>query len=176
MKINGKKLDGPNYDVIVFPRVDGDIVIKVQCVLDYTPFTDKFELPVAPKVQMRGSKDWKPNTEDPTYNAAIEKYSTYKTNWMMLKSLEINDDLEWETVDMADPETWGNYVQELEEAGFADMHIAKIINSVAGINGLNDDMMEAAKERFLAEESALRLRNSLQDAADNTAPGDVASD
>jgi len=176
MKINGKKLDGPNYDILAFPRVGGDIIIKIQCVLDYTPFTDMIELPIAPKIQLRGQKDWKPNVEDPKYNEAIGKYSELKTHWMVLKSLEINDDLEWETVDMADTETWGNYVKELEESGFADMHIAKIINSVASINGLNDDMMEAAKERFLAGELAEQLQNSLKDAAVNTQSGDAAKD
>ena len=176
MKINGKKLDGPNYDIIIFPRIDGDIVLKVACVLDYTPFTDMMSVPEAPKIQLRGQTAWTPNTADPKYNEAISKYSEYKTHWMVLKSLEINEDLEWETVDLTDPDTWGNYTTELEESGFADQHIAKIINKVAAINGLNDDMMEAAKERFLAEQLANEQQSFLKDAVDNTQSGDVAKD
>jgi hypothetical protein len=175
MKIKGKKLDGPNYDVIVFPRLDGDIVLKVACVLDYTPFTDMIELPVAPKIQLRGQA-WKPNIDDPTYNEAINKYSELKTHWMVLKSLEINEDLEWETVDMSDTETWGNYSKELEDSGFADLHIAKIINAVASINGLNDDMMEAAKERFLAAQLVEERQNYQKDVAVSTQSGESVSD
>jgi len=176
MKINGKKLDGPNYDVIVFPRIGGDIVFKVQCVLDYTPFEKMMPTPKPPTIQRRGQKEWTPNFEDPEYNKEILKYSEYKTHWMMLKSLEINEDLKWETVDMADPETWGNYITELEEAKFADTHIVKILNAVTAINGLNEDMLDAAKERFLVAQSALELRSSQQDVVDNISSGAAASD
>lgn len=176
MKIKGKKLDGPGGDVIVFPRIDGDVVLKVGCVLDYEPFTKMIPVPKPPQIMLRGQTQFSPNIEDPEYNKELDKYSALKTHWMVLKSLEINDDLEWETVDMADPETWSNYVQELEASEFCDNHIAKIINTVAAVNGLNEDMMEAAKKRFLAIQLVQDQQSSLQDAAANTSPGDVAKD
>ncbi len=176
MKINGKQLDSPGGDILVFPRIDEDIVIKIGCVLDYEPFNVMIPLPKPPKVQLRGQTAWTPNVEDPKYNEELDKYSALKTHWMVLKSLEINEDLEWETVDMADPETWKNYIKELETGGFCDNHVAKIINTVAAVNGLNEDMMEAAKKRFLAMQLAQEQQSSLQDAADSTSSGDAVSD
>ncbi len=176
MKINGKQLDSPGGDIIVFPRIDEDIILKVGCVLDYEPFNTMIPLPKAPQILLRGQTQYSPNVEDPEYNKALDKYSALKTHWMVLKSLEANEDLEWETVDMTDPETWGNYIQELETGGFCDNHVAKIINTVAAVNGLNEDMMEAAKKRFLAMQLAQEQQSSLQAAAVNTSPGDVAKD
>jgi len=150
MRINGKVVDGPSYDVVVFPRIDGDVVFKCQCVLDYEPFLKLVPAPEPPKIMRRGETQYSVNLEDSTYTAALEKYSELRTHWMILKSLEATDDLGWDTVDMAEPDTWKNYPEELLKAGFTDSQIARIINTCAAVNGLNEKMMDEAKQRFLA--------------------------
>jgi len=160
MKINGKKIDGPSLDYVVFPRPEGDIVFTISCVLDYEPFTKLCPLPEPPKIQHRGSTEWIPNFEDDKYIESIRHFSEKRTHWMVLISLSATPNLEWETVDMMDSSTWGNYVDELTQGGFTDAQVAKIINSVSAINGLNERMMEDAKKRFLAGKLADELQNS----------------
>ena len=160
MKINGKKLDGPSVDYIVFPRMDGDIVFTISCVLDYDQFNELCPIPEPPKIQYRGSTDSVPNFKDPKFIESIEEFSQKRTHWMVLKSLEASSDLEWDTVNMMDSSTWGNYIDELTEGGFTDAQVAKIINSVSSLNGLNERMMEDAKKRFLAGKLVNNLQNS----------------
>jgi hypothetical protein len=168
MKYAGKTIDGPSFDVIVFPRLDGDIVFKCQCVLDYEPFRKICPLPEPPKIMRKGETVYSQNVEDPEYLEKLHHYSELKTHWMVLKSLEATESLEWDTVDFANPETWSNYTDELLKGGFTDSQIAKIINTVAAVNGLNDKMMEEAKKRFLAGQQVQNKQNSLQDEQPST--------
>ena len=149
MKIHGKKISGPNIEVVVFPRNDGDIVFKAQAVLDYTEFDKLNPMPEAPTIMRRGgvlSKD----TTDAKYIAAIDAWSESRTHFMVLKSLEATPGLEWETVKMPVPDTWNLYQQELNDSGFSPAEMARIVNCVVDACGLNQKKIDEATERFLA--------------------------
>lgn len=150
MKIQGKKLDGPAIEILVIPRGDIDIVFQAQCVTDYTEFEAIYKVPKPPFLLVRGDEEQVPDFKNKKYIEKMSDYAKAQTNYMILKSLEVTEDLEWETVEMTDPETWGNYNQELLDAGFSSIHIGRIVNLVSIANGLDERMIIEAKKRFLA--------------------------
>lgn len=115
-----------------------------------------------------------PDFEDPKYVVSMNTYGENKTNWMVLKSLEATPEITWETVDKANPQTWGNYNKELEEAGFSEFERQRIIGLVMEANALSDRRIEEARETFLsaASQEKAKTSTSLPDAASNTSPGE----
>lgn len=176
MKLNGKKIEGPNIEVVVIPRSSGNLVFKAQAVLDY----DIFEA-VCPTPQPR--EIIKPGGErtlafnEKSYQDAINVWASKKTHWMVLKALEATDDLEWETVNMDDPDTWANYQEELKGASLSPMEISRIVNAVTCACGLDQRKIDEATAAFLAglaeeQDSAVSLGSEQSD----TPSGEVVSD
>ena len=151
MKIHGQKIQGPNIEIIAFPRPNTkDIIFKAQAVTNYDDFEKLCPRPTPPTKVYPGKKPIE-DVADPQYNEELNDYGQKRTNYMILKSLSVTDGLEWETVDWSDPESWGNYKQELQDSGFSDIEMVRLINGVMAANGLDDDKIEQARERFLAE-------------------------
>ena len=149
MKYAGKEISGPSTEVVVIPRSDGDLVFRAKAVLDYGDFEKLCPTPEAPPVIHKGgAKGF--DTEDKVYLEAMDVWSSAKTNWMILKSLQATDELEWETVDMSDPATWGNYETELASSGFSPAEVFRIVGIVITACGLNQQKIDEATERFLA--------------------------
>lgn len=151
MKIKGIKFDGPREEVVVIPRSSGDIVFKARAVMDYSDF-DKINPRPEPPIKILPGGVKSQNVEDPVYLKKVSEWAEQKTNWMILQALEATPDLEWETVDKADPKTWGNFRTELEKAGFSQYEIAKIIGCVIDACGLNQSKIDEATDRFLASQ------------------------
>jgi hypothetical protein len=175
MKIHGKKLSGPNVEVVVLPRSDGDLVFRAQAVLDYSDFEKLNPAPQPPVKLLRGGVTSQ-NVEDPSYKKAIDKWVNRRTAYMILKSLEATEGLEWETVDIGDPTSWENYSTEMKEAGLSDPEMAAIVETVTTANGLNQDKIEEATQRFLAGQAQERVAASSQSSEQkNTSSGEPAS-
>jgi len=153
MKYKGHQLKGCATEVIVLPRQSGDIVITVQAILDYDDFDKLAPRPEPPKKLLPGGIT-QMNVEDPEYRTALMKHVTYRTHWMILKSLQATPDLEFENVKMDDPDTWENYLEEFKTAGFAPVEVNKIIEAIMTVNGLNDKKIEEATKSFLAGQAA----------------------
>ena len=150
MKIKGKKIEGPNVEIIAIPRAMGDdIILFAQAVLDMSPFEQICPVPVPPMKKIAGGEQV-PNLQDKEYLKSIENLSTKRLAWMVLTSLQATEGLEWETVDLSDPNTWELFRKELKDSGFSDIEVNRIIAGVISVNALNDDKIEAARERFLA--------------------------
>lgn len=150
MKIKGKKIEGPNIEIIPIPRAMGDdIIFLAKAVLDMSPFETICPVPVPPMKVIRGGEQV-PNLQDKGYLKSIENLSTKRLAWMVLTSLQATEGLEWETVDLSDPSTWELFRKEMKESGFSDVEINRVITGVINVNALNDDKIEAARERFLA--------------------------
>lgn len=149
MKMNGKKLQGLNIEVLVIPRQSGDIVFKAQCVRDDESLSKLNPAP-SPPVRLLPGGVKQENVEDPKFKERLNAWAERKFYWMVVNSLKVTEGLEWETVEFDNPETWGNYRTELEEAGFADGEIARIELLVSNACGLNQTKIDEATERFLA--------------------------
>ena len=153
MKIKGKKIEGPNREIIAIPRGDGDdIVFIAQAILDMEPFEKMCPAPLPPKRKINGVDV--PNLKDSAYVAANEVYATKRLAWMILTSLEATSELEWEKVDLGDSSTWLNFREEMHESGFSDIEINRVVAGVVSVNALSEIKIEAARERFLLSQQA----------------------
>ncbi len=150
MKIAGKQLDSePNVEYVIIPRSDGDIPFTCSAVLDFEEFDTACPAPQPPMVVTPGGNQT-PDLKDTDYLKAMENHGKQRIDWMILKSLSSPDGLEWDTVDMQDPETWANYEKELQAAGFAFMEIVHLRNKCLEVNMFDETKMEQARKRFLA--------------------------
>lgn len=154
MRYKGKTYSGPNVEVLVLPRKDEDFVIKARAVLDVSEF-DKLVPPLKPPMIQRPGKRPEPDFTDKDYRLANAGRDLKFADYFTLKSLEATEDLEWDTVDMGNPDTWGNWKKELEQAGFAPREIIRIIELVNSVNALDDKKFEEAKARFLATQGVM---------------------
>jgi hypothetical protein len=149
MKLNGKKLEGPNEVTIVIPRGSGeDIILKARAVLDLDDFEEMCPLPTPPSRRIAGGQDV-PNLKDQGYLAALQRRAVMRLNYIVLASLEATEGLEWETVDISDSNTWDNFNTELKDAGFNPIEVQRIVAEIIDVNALNEAKIEEARQRFL---------------------------
>lgn len=157
MKIKGRKIEGRNIEIIAIPRSNGeDIIFQAGAVLDSKEFDMICPMPKPPQKMIRGGTliyDF----DHPTYKKEIEQYGRRRSTWMILQSLKYTPDLEWETVDLGNPDTWQNYEQELRDSGFSETEMTRIINGVMIANCVNEEKVEEARKRFLAGQAAAAI-------------------
>lgn len=150
MKRNGKPIDAPKpIEVPILRAGEEPLIFKCATVLDYTEFFKVNPSPEAPTVRRPGQQ---PVTDvnDPDYQAAVSAWAESKTLWMFLKSMAATEWLEWETVDMSDPSTWGNYEKEMAAAGMTEIDCARVHHGIMEANGLNQLKIDEAFNSLLA--------------------------
>lgn len=148
MKYKGKTVTPPAPKKIAFPRADGPIVFTCGPVLDYTEFDNICPMPKPPVIQRIGKEPIN-DTKDKRFIAAVDTYALRKTQWMVLQSLNATEDLEWETVDMLDPETWNNYNDELA-AVFTEREIEDLLSAVFEVNAPTPEARQQAIDSFMS--------------------------
>lgn len=150
MKYKGKKLEGRNTDILVLIKGGERVVFRAEALQNYTEFDKLCPEPEPPhKLLPGGVKE--PNFNDPSYKKRLDEYGMKKTAFTILKSLSVTEDLEWEKVDLKNPDTWGKWQEELSEAQFTETEIGRILQLVLRVNSLDDDMLAQAKNDFLQE-------------------------
>jgi hypothetical protein len=174
MKIGGVEVRGPNEEVLVLPRLGGDIVIKAKAVSDMTEFE---KLVPEPKPPGKLTKDgWVPTLNDETYRQKVANYNEQRFAYLVLQSLEPSE-IEWETVVPDNPKTWKNWENELRKAGFSDIEVNRITVCVMQANALDERKLKEAREVFLrgmAEEQS--ESSGLPTEPENTPSGEPASE
>lgn len=171
MRLEGKRIEGPNVETIVIPRTDGrqDIVFKAQAVLDYKEFDQLCPRPTPPTKTLRGGER-QADLEDPTYKELISQYGLKRMAWMCIKSLEATPTIEWETVDLGNPNTWLKFEDELTESGFSDPEIFRIRSGVFAANCLNESVVELARQSFFTGRPRVHDPSSYLPAETNGTP------
>ena len=151
MKLNGEVLHVIGEDVVVIPRSTGDIIFKAQAVLDEEPFDKLFPRPDPPvRVKPDGSESF--DIENKTYVKALNKWAEAKTDWLVLEAYRLGSpEITWDTVKMSEPDTWGNYKDELKSSGFSEVEIARVIGCAISASGLDQGKIDRATESFLAQ-------------------------
>jgi hypothetical protein len=150
MKYKGKKLSGPNVETVVIPRGNGeDLVFTCQAVLDYTRFRALVPDPKPGKKMLPGGKIVD-DTEDRGFLAQQEQWAKLHFAYTVIESLKSTNDMEWETVKLDDPSTWLNWDKEFSDAGFTLAEQNMIAAGIAAANGLSQDKIDEARNRFLA--------------------------
>lgn len=168
MKLKGKKLE-PEIQTIVIPRQGDNLVFRAQSVLDYESFEKICPHPQPPVRMLPGGIE-SVNTEDPQYDKDLDEWATMKWDWMMLKSLEATEGLEWDTVDMSNPATYSNYKSEMSDAGITPNEIASLQALVTDACGLNQRKIEQATKAFLAGQGQEQSEKSSPTIEQNSMP------
>lgn len=157
MRIQGQEIKGPNEELIVIPRGDGQIVLKARAVLDYKDFDRLCPEPKAPWILKPGGIK-EQNFKDVKYLAAIRQRITKQTYFMFIKSLEATPGLTWDTIDLKAPDTWLNFEKELEDSGFSSIERSIIQRSIMIANNLDEQKIEEARQRFI-QSQAIQVSN-----------------
>lgn len=152
MRLNGKKIEGLNVEEIFIPRGEEAILFRAQAVVDYTICDALNPRPTPKKGRNRAGE--LVEITDKTYATALDEYATRRVAYMVVKSLEATEGLEWETVNLEDMNTWGNWRTEFESSGFTEPEIGRIFGGVLAACGLDESKVEKARNRFLAGRQA----------------------
>ncbi len=151
MKLNGRILKDPNEVVIATPRENSDdIILKARAVLDMEEFDTMCPEPSPPVRRLASGKTIE-NPKDPGFLQQVQNHATLRLSWIVLKSLEATDDLEWDDVDVSDPTTWNFFREEMKNAGFSVIEINRVVGECLNVNALNEEKIEAARQRFLLQ-------------------------
>jgi hypothetical protein len=133
-------------EVLVLPRVDGDLVIKAQPFDRGDEFDKMCPEPVAPSVRTKDGK--KQDLEDKAYLDAVEKRDSLRWAFICVCSL-IPSDIEWDTVDLEKPSTWEGWIKELLEAGLSEIEVSRVQNTVMAANSLDEEKLKEARDSFV---------------------------
>lgn len=151
MRIGGVDLKGPNIELIVFPRPDGDIVFKAQTVKDFKEFDALVQPPIPPGIRTKDG--FKKDLNASSYRDEVKRYDDLKFAYMILKSLEPSE-IEWEKTDLDKPSTWLGWAEELHEAGLSEVETNRITVLVMQANSLDEAKLQAAREAFVRGQRA----------------------
>lgn len=149
MKLKGMKKAPLNVEVVVLPRSEGtELVFKFRAVLNIDEYEKQYPKPNAPYLRRPGQQNATPDFDNPKYREQLTEWSKQQTLWLFLQSIKETEDLEWETVELNNPETWKNIEKELEDFGINSYEHAHLINAMLKVNALSDDHIREARERF----------------------------
>ena len=150
MKIKGVHIEGPQERTVVLPRQNGnDLVFKFKAILSMDDFEKICPVP-EPKERLLpgGIKSY--DIESKEYQERLNTWAMQKTRYMYLKSIAATPDLEWETVDLSNPDTWGNYEEELIQAGLTEAERLVLLRAYSQVQGLDQSKIDDATNSFLA--------------------------
>ena len=150
LKIGGMEIKGPKTKLLVIPRDGFDVAFKFVAVTDESAFNMLCpEIPVP--VRLIPGKGQVPNPEDPIYKIQLVERAAQREAWYILQSLTPSK-IEWETVKANEPKTWPNWRLDLQNAGFSVLEINSLYQTFLETNMLTDEMLEEARNRFLASQ------------------------
>lgn len=151
MKINGRIVKGPNYELVVIPRGNGDdnIVMKAMAVLSMDEFDKLCPTPTPPaKIKAGGEKEF--NFQDKNYQLTMVRHGKQRLAWTIIESLRLGDNgIEWDKVKVDDCNTWENWETDFRDAGFSNVEVQRVMAGVFAANCLNEAMIESARATFL---------------------------
>ncbi len=149
MKLHGE-IPQPSVEYIVLPRPDKDIVLMATALKDFEDFQEICKRPEPPVKIKAKTGERVPNVKDESYLSDLKIHNDKFTAWVIIKSLESTEGMEWETVSLDDPNTWLNWKQELIDSNFSAGEITYIVDKVMEANGMNDAKLKEARAVFLA--------------------------
>lgn len=154
MKVGGVQVTPPPEGLLVLDREDGQLVFRAKPVpVEAWDFFNKAcPEPPMPMVLKKGEKIGNP--DDETYKLQMAQMRSKRIAYLCLKSLEPSN-IEWDTVNMDQPDTYLNFEDDLRASGMVEMEIQKVIGLCVGANSLDEEKLKAARESFLRGQQAV---------------------
>jgi len=146
MKIGGVKVSRCE-EVLILPRIDGDLVIKAAAVLSMDEFETLCPKPVPPTRLMAGG-DKVQDFDAKDFVSVLTLWGERRYAYICIKSLEPSN-IEWDKVDLKDPKTYLKWSDEMSAAGIASTELNRISNLILEANALSETKLKAAREAFL---------------------------
>lgn len=175
MKLHGVTIVPPKPIPIVLPRNEGDIVLYAAPILSLEDFEKLCPRPKPPSV-MRPGKGYSVDTNSKEYIQAMSKWGEQKSNYLIIKSLsDGTPDLEWDNVDLTDPDTWAGYETELTSV-FTIGEVDIIVGGCFAANLPTDDRQKEALERFMSPQEEDNPSTYRKDAQNSTTSGELVKD
>jgi hypothetical protein len=135
----------PNVQTIVIPRDPEPIVLTAQAVLDYESLRQAVPSAHSADRDARGGVKTA-DTQGRPLPARPRQLRPSAVAWIVLESLRLGTpELEFDKVDMGNPNTWDKYLDELKDSGFSWAEIEFIIDGCMTANALNEDKLEEAR-------------------------------
>lgn len=172
MKLHGKTISRPQPEVVVIPRDNGDHVFKLQAVLNMDEFDKLCPEPKPPTVRHKDGTV-KSDMNDAKYIKKLDKIRELRFSYMLIKSLEATEGLEWERVVMLNPDTWLQWKDELIESGLTDHEVQRIIAAMFEANGITEKRYDEARARFIRMQAGRGNDLSSQMGEQETTPSGV---
>lgn len=144
MKIAGVEISGAPEEILVLPRLSGDIVIRARGLSDLEKFEKLVPEPSPPVLLTKDGKKF--DYDDPGYKSVVKSYGEKRLAFLVIHSLQ---DIEWDTVDPDNPNTWPNWESDCKKAGLTQVEVNRIIQLVLETNSLSEVKLKAAREVFL---------------------------
>lgn len=150
MKINGKTVSTPEAEILVIPRGDDKLILKIAPVF-VKDFIKQFPEPASEITVTKpdGTTEKKPN---PNYVQEHRQWVLDQTDWMYITSLSQTEGLEWDTVDLNDRSTFKNWQTDLSSV-LLQGELLKIFEKVNQVMSLDGDKITKATEDFLREQA-----------------------
>lgn len=161
VKIAGRVIDTPCSEILVLPRMGGDIIIKANAVICMDEFYALCPSPTAPIVMHAGGK-FEADKNDSWFKKADKEHSDRRFHFICLTSLA-DSQIEWDTVVMDKPETWKNWQDDLRTAGFNSVEVDRVINCILQANALDEQKLKDARDAFLRGQGSNLVKPSGQD-------------
>jgi hypothetical protein len=138
--------------ILVLPRVgEGkDIVFRAKSVESMKEFEELCPEPEAPGIRTKDG--FKPDLEDKSYQQLVSLHGDKRLAFILIKSLEPSN-VEWDTVTIEDPTTWGKWQEEFTNAGLSAIEVNRIVACVMEANALDEDKLKEARADFLLGEA-----------------------
>lgn len=146
MKIGGVKVSRCE-EVLVLPRVNGDIIFKAAAVLSMDDFETLCPKPTPPTKLVKGG-DRVADTEAKGFVDALRNWADQRYAYICIKSLEPSE-IEWETVDIEKPSTYTQWAVDLQKNGIASTELNRISNLILEANALSETKLKEARDAFL---------------------------
>ncbi|MHA1950751.1 MAG: hypothetical protein ACXAEN_26240 [Candidatus Thorarchaeota archaeon] len=179
MKIGEQVIEGEladlNEDVLVLPRRKTQIVLTARALPDMTDF-DKLVPEPTPKKNFHKGKGWIPDLKDKTYMDSMKRYGRLRVAYFVVKSL-VPSEIEWDTVDIDDPNTWDNWEDDFKKSGFTQHECNLVLSLCFSVNQLDERKLEQARQLFVLGQEQLVENSSSQSSEQKTSQnGEPAND
>ncbi len=153
MKINGVSKLKENTQTYTVVRDGLDPIIFTLKPADMKWFTEIVEEPSPPMVTKPGEPAVA-DLSDPKYVEAMESYSLKQGQYFIISSISATEGLEWEKIDLAKPDTWEKFEEELDEFKLLPTEKAGLLQAITRANSLDQKFIDAKRDDFLALKAA----------------------